>query len=288
MQPINNNRQIKINLSEVVSDHVNNLASMSSTRFSVSVLLHFVLLVRFCYAQRRIGIVGLPRTGSTALYNIVRLIVEDDDPNTLAGWHDDFIVPNMRLSEVLSAPNLSFSIVYKAHYISSQMVNVTDTFFLSIREAVSNVCSLWRMFGNESSSLIPQCQELLSLRTALYYNLSNSAYCEVEYEQIYSSSLLPVVFSKISRVLNITQSTVQRLHSIERFKKLKPPDGNLLLRRYHPVTLLHPNHRDTGQDARSCLNLLPASSQHSDCTSWFSSSLRETKHHCKSGPILKV
>ena len=187
----------------------------------------------------------MPRSGSTLLYNIVRIVASHIDSNTLAGWIDDTLTHNQTIRQYISQDSKSFPVVYKTHEVSPILLNRTDIFFISHRDPMAAISSLLCMFPAKYISVKVACNEY--------------AYFIHNIEQIFDLRVLTFehnwlrkkvgtidAIRKISRLLG--QRVGQPVHvkfykSIYKsLQQLKQPTSHEFGGFAHPASLLHYNH----------------------------------------------
>lgn len=128
-----------------------------------------------------ISIVGMPRSGSTLLFNIVRLLVEYEDPNTISGYE----IP---AEEVYFWAKQNISVVIKTHdqykmyinplkqsttsengfYSAPQGVILSDYALYSRRDLGSAMCSLYRLGWVDETSSKRRCINMVSMNRTIY------------------------------------------------------------------------------------------------------------------------
>lgn len=129
---------------------------------------------------KAIVIVGMPRSGSTLLFNIARLLVEFEDANTISGYE---IPPE----EVYYWLNNNITVVIKAHdsykmYINQlknpitsengmlsvpQGIILADYVLYSKRDLTSAMCSLYRLGWVEEATAKRRCLNMVSMNKTI-------------------------------------------------------------------------------------------------------------------------
>lgn len=216
-------------------------------------------------------VVGMPRSGSTLLFNIARLLVEYEDPNTISGYE----IP---AEEVYYWASNNISVVIKAHdmfktYINPLKNNISsadgtysvgkgtilaDYVFYSKRDLKSAMCSLYRLgWVNETTSK-RRCINMVSMNKTINRRLkmltrrkdiTKPKYCEpFTFDEITQGrKSMASLIKKISKHLGIDPSP-ERIAWVENaVKALKPvalPSGDSRSTQ-NPRSLLHSNHLST-------------------------------------------
>ncbi|KAI9004389.1 hypothetical protein DFJ74DRAFT_693228 [Hyaloraphidium curvatum] len=155
-----------------------------------------------------IAIFGLPRSGSTVLFNMVRLLVRDVDPNVVSG----FSVP---FDKILEWKKVSVSVVTKLHELAKPKKlesgeedlegfyrehEVLDGVVFSHRNPGGLVCSWCHLLGDEKcrppkdedeksaklsifkASTRQKCRRIMSIQNNLYRNLYPLVLYDFNYE----------------------------------------------------------------------------------------------------------
>jgi hypothetical protein len=130
--------------------------------------LELIRLQRICGLARVVLCVGMPRSGSTLVYNIARLCAEARYGDGAGGyWYDD----------LCSAPSKKCLIV-KAHHITRPMRIRAGTMIYSYRDVRDVMVSMLRMFDKQPS--VQLCDGLMQL----HYRSIRWADVVVKYEQL--------------------------------------------------------------------------------------------------------
>ncbi len=118
-------------------------------------------------------IAGLPRTGSTTIYNIVRLLLHSKDPNLLASYYDDISSETVKF--LGSCVNLNMYVIAKTHSLPTAAVELARlgsnvTFIMSHRNTwsminvIPSMCFiLCKTYANESKGPINPSKMLFQL-----------------------------------------------------------------------------------------------------------------------------
>ena len=192
-----------------------------------------------------VGCVGLPRSSSTLLYNIVRLVATHMDPNTLSGWIDDDLSGNQTyrqyvLNEVRTSP-----VVYKAHEMSFELRIHTDYVFVSHRDPIDSISSLVCMFPQLYNTTDRACIDF----TYFIRNIENITGTQA-FEHNHLKTKLGVfeAIHKVHRILRRKGSSgaFPYRQVYKALQLLRPPAWNEFSRFGHqPTSLLHHNHKTT-------------------------------------------
>lgn len=222
-----------------------------------------------------VTIVGMPRSGSTLLFNIARLLVELEDPNTISGYEPP-------VEDVYYWSSNNISVVIKAHDMFKTYINplkgtvssingmyrapahavLSDYVLYSRRDLGSAMCSLYRLGWVEESTVKRRCSNMISMNRTVYRKLK--AYKESQknpdgskrpaffepftFDEITKSreSMEPLIQS-ISTMLGLCSSPEKVAWVEAAVKALKPialPSGDSRSAQ-NPRTLLHSKHTAT-------------------------------------------
>jgi hypothetical protein len=217
-----------------------------------------------------IGIIGLPRSGSTLIYNLVRMMIMFFDPNMISGWCGD-IIQFKAITNWVETLHGHNTIVYKAHKISKPLLLHTDFFIFSHRDPYDSICSLGLMFRPEVFTDVitakRMCHEQYLLQQQLYANISSTkkkmALLDISYSDLADPARRPSIITAISTFLNLTQVPTHFVTSL--VSRLSSPNQGMFPT-HHPSTLLHANH--THSDSSRCTDLRLVMGDDSLCQSW--------------------
>ena len=160
--------------------------------------------------KRIILAAGMPRSGSTWLYNAVRLLL-GDNPDLVAGWVDDLARREAAL------------LLVKIHD-PSDLADRADLIFTTYRPLAEVAASLGRMGWPNDATAMQQVRD----QRAFWGPRSN---CDILYSDIINSPGETV--SRIASVLGVPNKDI-----VSELLTMKEPEAG-----YDPVNLLHRGHR---------------------------------------------
>lgn len=174
----------------------------------------------------RVLVAGCWRSGTTALYNLVRLILETDG-TTLACFEDDYF----------KHKDLTFTHeLLKAHKFKNNelkyginLVDWPDCIITVFREPGEVLDSMRRFYTDESEE---EVQERRARGLAYWGKYQYYADYQANYEQLFRST--EKLAREIAAVLGIE---IDEREIVRQFRLIKPPREG-----YDKVTLLHSNH----------------------------------------------
>ncbi|MEP5568773.1 MAG: sulfotransferase domain-containing protein [Halioglobus sp.] len=169
---------------------------------------------------------GMPRSGSTWLYNALRLILEESLLEFDSGWFDD-------KRDQIGIQRL----LIKTHHFEAEFRNQSALIFYSFRDIRDSLASAKRMFGHDPSLA----------RARLYYEnyqtWSKIADYTMKYENMKQSP--DETISSICNVLGLTNINPDKIANRVGRLRHDPKEGHG--DRYNPVNLLHKNHITNGE-----------------------------------------
>lgn len=218
---------------------------------------------------------GLPRTGSTWVYNVLRILLRMRDPNSIAGWYADLMAiwrnhkthryDNMQESWLEAYQSLGTSLLIKTHgpgafrsFSRGRSLGVgADLTVLTHRDLRTEVRS-W-VYQNWNNSIhtgriadtpfgdpaqwVRVAQKILHERNSTLNSIGTGNYIDIRYEdwgQKGSDAQLPIVRALADK-LEWTFTDEELRSAILEAKRIFPPaDGARLM--YNPVSKLHPGH----------------------------------------------
>lgn len=212
-------------------------------------------------------VAGLPRSGSTLAYNIVRLLLMQYQPSLLYGWIGDRIL-NKNMGQYITGNQHNLTIVYKTHHLSEALVNSSDFFVFTHRNPIDQLCSLGLMFDSKilknCSHAQEKCRWLVRLQEELYSKTSNKSVIELNYEEIITPSLQPQTVERILEKISLRKECISPTLYRTLGKLGSPKSG--IFSPHHPFTLIHAGHQH--EDRSRCLDLKACLLQDSVCNSW--------------------
>jgi hypothetical protein len=180
-----------------------------------------------------IVIAGVPRSGSTWLFNATRLVLEKTSAKVYAAWYEDY-AQNMQTE-------YDFHVV-KLHR-PDQLTFQYDYLLTTRRELVQQLGSLIRMnWLSDDPVQIRQKAEYLQSLFVFWENYSNLC---IEYQNIVADP--EAAISQIGSLLDKTLTTREVSKIADDLEVLQVPNG----KHYDPKTLLHPNHKAQPEE-RDC------------------------------------
>lgn len=216
-----------------------------------------------------VAVAGLPRSGSTMAYNIVRMLLMQYQPSLLYGWISDSIL-NKPMKQYISNSHHNLSIVYKTHRLDLILVQKSDLIIFTHRDPIDQLCSLGVMFDGEilknCSHAQKKCRWLEGLQRDLYSQAKNKSIIDLSYEEISNPLLQHKAVDKLVDKLSINAACVapSLYYSLA---NLRPPAQGTFLS-HHPFTLIHAGHIHA--DKSQCNSLKGCLLLDSDCESWVS------------------
>lgn len=217
---------------------------------------------------------GLPRTGSTWVFNILRILLRMRDPNTVAGWYADLIAiwknhkthkyDNMKESWLEAYQSLGTSLLIKTHGpgafrsfsrgLPLSSVHLTVLTHRDLRTEVRSwVYQNWNSsihaghIGDtpfaDSSQWVHVAHRILDERNSTLASIGKGSYLDIRYEdwsQKGDDAQLHIVRAIADR-LEWPFTDEELLAAIFEVKRIIPPaDGARLM--YNPISKLHPGH----------------------------------------------
>jgi hypothetical protein len=178
---------------------------------------------------RIILVAGVPRSGSTWLYNAARQILERTPGGLHATWIDDYHADDpapIHLVKVHQPDQLTFD---------------PDLVLTTRRPTEACLASLIRMGWLDN--LPDRARASWKHHRQLYDHWARQSDVEIPYEQIMNAPL--DALGDLASVMGQTLSPAALSEIATSLAALKAPDTG----KYDPRTLLHPNHRKTADDS---------------------------------------
>lgn len=222
------------------------------------------------------SVVGLPRSGSTIAYNIVRMVLMHYQPSLLYGWIEDSIL-NKPMKEYVSKNHHNLSIVYKTHILDHNLVQNSDLLIFTHRNPVDQLCSMGLMIDGtilkNCSHAQKTCREIESLQRDLYVKAKSKSILDLNYEEVSNPLLQHKAVDKLVDKLSLNPACIapSLYHSLA---NLLPPETGIFPS-YHPFTLIHADHIHA--DKSKCNSLEGCLLLDSICESWASRGGRMSK-----------
>jgi len=177
------------------------------------------------HSHKVIVIAGVPRSGSTWVFNAARLVLEKTSAKVYAAWCEDYTQNTQTESD--------FHVV-KLHR-PDQLTFQYDYLLTTRRELVQQLGSLIRMgWLSDDPVQIRRKAENLQSSFVFWEKYSNLL---IEYQDIVADPKAAI--SQIGSLLEKTLTTQEVNKIADDLEALKAPNGNS----YDLKTLLHPNHR---------------------------------------------
>ena len=175
---------------------------------------------------------GAPRSGSTILFNLMRILVRRIDPNVIAVWVSDIDEAKLDYWQ-----KNNVSVIVKTHSLVQTWLPRLGTLLLTYRDPYELACSLVHKDGSVSISMCPKivCEEY-HLRSHLHL-----AYA-LDYRRL--AHELPTLVVEVARAVQLPALDTRAVDEVvSELQALRPVAyGNDLISAQHPVTLLHRNH----------------------------------------------
>lgn len=160
---------------------------------------------------------GIPRSGSTLLYNIIRLILEQKSDLALSGgWFDDFNEWGKN----------GDAYIVKSHHLSSHMKYRANKVFFSYRDIRETIVSAKRKFNSTPSI------EMARNQVNLYYKAKMYADKMISYERLTKDTM--DIVNSISKEMKVDVNADEIVESLKGISAVG--------KGYSKVTLLHNNH----------------------------------------------
>lgn len=224
---------------------------------------------------------GLPRTGSTWVYNVLRILMRIRDPNSVAGWYADLIAiwknhkthryDNMKVSWLEAYRSLNTSLLLKMHgpgpfklfSHGKPLSHSADLTVITHRDLRTEVRS-W-VYQNWNSSIhagdientpfgdatqwVRVAHHILNERKTTINSIGDGRFLDIRYEEWNQHDLdaqIRVVATLANQLdWDFTDSDL-RAAAIEAARLEAPAAGAVLM--YNPVNKLHPGHTRIDSD----------------------------------------
>lgn len=225
---------------------------------------------------------GLPRTGSTWVYNVIRILARIRDPNSVAGWYADLIniwknhktgrYDHMKESWLAAYKSLNTTLVIKMHGPGpfklfshgaplGKQANLTVITHRDLRTEVRSwVYQNWNASihaGNIGSTpfgdpnqWVRVARHILDERRSTLSSVGSGRVLDIRYEDWNKKSLVQqvLVIKKIADELDWPYTREELVATAVEAARLEPPANDAVLM-YNPVNKLHPGH--TRVDAKN-------------------------------------
>lgn len=218
---------------------------------------------------------GLPRTGSTWVYNVLRILMRKRDPNTIAGWYADLIAiwknhktakyDHMKESWLEAYKSLNTSLLLKMHgpgpfkllSRGGKLGKMADLTVITHRDLRTEVRS-W-VYQNWNSSIhsggiaktpfgdpqqwVRVAQHVLNERTQTMRSIGTGKYLDIRYEEWMGKSVNVQidVIRTLAKGLDWHFTEQQLRDVLFEAERLQPPANGAILM-YNPVNKLHSGH----------------------------------------------
>lgn len=218
---------------------------------------------------------GLPRTGSTWVYNVLRILMRKRDPNTVAGWYADLIAiwknhktgkyDHLKESWLEAYKSLNTSLLLKMHgpgpfklfSRGGKLGALTDLTVITHRDLRTEVRS-W-VYQNWNSSVhsgrisgtpfsdpqqwVRVAEHILNERRTTLASIGEGNYLDIRYEDWMGKDIdtkIDIV-ERLADELAWDFSPDDLRDTVIEADRLEPPAGAAVLM-YNPVNKLHPGH----------------------------------------------
>ena len=171
--------------------------------------------------RKLILIAGMKRSGSTWMYNAVRLMLKDAGKDVYGSWIDDYDESN----------TAEFHVV-KTHKWDKDLAEKADIVFTSRRDLIEVIDSMKR-FGIWKGN--DDFVEML-IDYQLWYRCADYS---MEYESIGWEGAIYDIEAELFDAFSIDCINIQDV--IDEIDRLQPPEHDNV-NYYDTITLLHPNH----------------------------------------------
>ncbi|CAN8065865.1 unnamed protein product [Agarophyton chilense] len=222
-----------------------------------------------------IAAAGLPRTGSTWVYNVLRILARIRDPNSVAGWYADLIniwknhktrrYEHMKESWLTAYRSLNTSLVIKMHgpgpfklfSHGSPLEKGADLTVITHRDLRTEVRS-W-VYQNWNSSIhsgdinstpfkdpnqwVRVAHHILDERKSTLKSIGSGRFLDIRYEEWNNQPLEKqvAVIKQIADELDWDYTSAELMATAIEAARLEPPANDAVLM-YNPVNKLHPGH----------------------------------------------
>lgn len=213
---------------------------------------------------------GAPRSGSTELYNLARLIALSKDPNALYGWYLDQHGSQSVEREFQYWRNKTF-VVMKCHELKNEWIPYADVILFSHREPQAAVCSFALMFHPEffddehtsCANWMTICKRYGKLK-AMNYEMATSIkdgprILDLPFEELVMEEHLRPTTMKIARAMGVDDLDDDDLEFVTRsMQRLTefPVTNDSVGHVHHPFTLFHGHHAHTQKEKLECDDFL--------------------------------
>ncbi len=175
-------------------------------------------------------IAGIPRSGSTWMFNVVRLLLQKQGQLT-SGWIEDFDTTQLPQTTTL----------IKIHEFDNSLSQQADFIFTSRRHLVEIAASITRM-GWTTHNL--QTIQFLESILSQHQNWASLSHYEMDYQNMVNDHAAEII--NIAATLGIAVDQEESQHIAKTISKLQHhgPAGT-----YNPDSLLHHNHVSDSTDS---------------------------------------
>ena len=216
-----------------------------------------------------VSVAGLPRSGSTIAYNMVRMVLTYYQPSLLYEWIDE-LISNKTMRDYVSKDHHNISIVYKTHILDEQLVQNSDLVIFTHRDPIEQVCSLGLMFDEEiltnCTHAQAQCRWMESTQRDLYNNVTGRPIIDFDYAELSNPALLYKAVDKLADELSIHAGCIAPSF-YNSFSRLRPPKEGVFSV-HHPFTIMHAGHIHASTS--QCDGFHACLVDDSDCKAWIS------------------
>lgn len=239
-----------------------------------------------------IGCMSTPRTGSTVLFNLVRVLFERLDPNVVTGFETDIVSvegakTTQTIRDIVPHAHGNLSVVYKTHTEGDEMRNNhTDFYIRSYRDPYQAVCSHVIMFSQTRLN-DPEKRRELCRRFARRDSLMREMAAEKQALHVDFAALKSGVDGMVAIIDALlemwgVEGYVDRQGVAEDVLRLKaPPQGIFYV--HHFKTLLHSEHVRRSKTNDICAELRKELEVDPICRAWHD----EYEKMFAQGPIIK-
>ncbi|KAI0565588.1 P-loop containing nucleoside triphosphate hydrolase [Gracilaria domingensis] len=218
---------------------------------------------------------GLPRTGSTWVYNVLRILARIRDPNSVAGWYADLIniwknhktgrYDHMKESWLTAYKSLNTSVVIKMHGPGPfklfshglPLEKAADLTVITHRDLRTEVRS-W-VYQNWNSSIhsgeidstpfgdpsqwVRVAHHILDERKSTLKSIGSGRFLDIRYEDWNNEALEKQleIIGQIANELHWDYTKDELMATAIEAARLEPPANGAVLM-YNPVNKLHPGH----------------------------------------------
>jgi len=225
------------------------------------------------------------RTVSTTAFNLVRVLMERVDPNSISGWEHDLIgsKPNERVQGVLPKVHGKVSMVYKSHAGGAEHHKHADFFVVTYRDPYEVMCSMGRMFMpkifKDDRKAVGKCRKMAENEAGIRYWAGGREGGKTQTQAVHINSdalksmegMVEVVQMLMDKWGVVGGELDPRSIAMEVLELESPPEGVFVVA--NPRSELHPHHITGGGEETmgDCEVLKAVLEEDGVCRAWHDS-----------------